>query len=279
MKTHALYPMMFHPLYKDFSWGGTTIARRYNRAHTPRPCAESWELSALPGAESLVANGPLEGIGLDVLAKTFGPALLGTKAPDPERFPLLVKLIDAHAPLSGPDAAPCEPQARELWYLLDATPGATLQAGSAPDGTCQAFPATPGDLFMLPAGTPRAIGPGNLLFLIRACLSPTADRALPPAEPFRAPLHTALHPHRDLQHHLSTPAFTFGTLSLTRTRTLHTTAQSFMILFCAAGKTTLSHSGPHPLTLLPGDTVLVPPQQALELHPLAPGTHLLLATL
>ena len=45
MKTHALYPLMFHPVYKDYLWGGNAIARRYNRANTPHPCAESWELS------------------------------------------------------------------------------------------------------------------------------------------------------------------------------------------------------------------------------------------
>ena len=46
MKTHVLYPLMFHPIYREAAWGGNEIARRYNRGGTPRPCAESWELSA-----------------------------------------------------------------------------------------------------------------------------------------------------------------------------------------------------------------------------------------
>ena len=44
------------------------------------------------------------------------------------------------------------------------------------------------------------------------------------------------------------------------------------------GKATLEHAGPHPLTLLPGDSVLIPPAQSVYLQPLAPA-RLLLTTL
>ena len=83
---------------------------------------------------------------------------------------------------------------------------------------------------------------------------------------------------RDLRPRLQTPDFSFATLHLLRERTLHTTEQSLMLLFCALGKATLEHEGPHPLTLLPGDSVLLPPRQTVYLQPLAP-TRLLLTTL
>ena len=140
MKTHSLYPLMFRPQYRDYLWGGDLIATRYNRANTPRPCAESWELCGLPGHESVVANGPFEGVGLGHLTQTFGRDLVGAKAPDPERFPLLVKILDVHSRLSvqvHPDAKAAaslggEPK-HEMWYLLDAAPNATLWAGLRPD--------------------------------------------------------------------------------------------------------------------------------------------------
>lgn len=308
MKTHALYPLLFHPTYKDYLWGGDAIARRYNRANTPHPCAESWELSALPGSESIVANGPFEGIGLDVLTQTFGRDLLGTKAEEPERFPLLVKLLDARERLSvqvHPDASAAlalgtRPK-HEVWYVLDAAPGAEVWAGLTPGLTpetllahLQAYQTHPGDLFDLPAGIVHAVGPGNLLFELQQAseaayriddwgrgreLHPVqAAQCIRPAACARHfPAQTA--PERDLNLRLSTPDFTFATLALRRTRTLHTTTLSFMVLFCTQGKASLAHNGPHPLTLLPGDLVLVPPRQNLLLQPLAPQTQLLVVTL
>lgn len=308
MKTHALYPLMFHPVYKDTLWGGNTIARRYNRANTPHPCAESWELSALPGSESIVANGPFEGIGLDVLTQTFGRDLLGTKAPEPERFPLLIKLLDVHDRLSvqvhPDDVAALELGVRtkhELWYILDAAPGAEVWAGLTPGVTpetllehLQAYQTHPGDIFDLPAGIVHSAGPGNLIFEVQQAseaayriddwgrgreLHPIqAAQCIRPAVAARH-LRASRQTHRDLQLRLATPTFTFATLDLKRTRTLHTTNLSLMVLFCAEGKASLAHNGPNPLTLLPGDLVLIPPCQALLLQPLAAATRLLVTTL
>ena len=307
MKTHSLYPLMFRPQYRDYLWGGDLIATRYNRANTPRPCAESWELCGLPGHESVVANGPFEGVGLGHLTQTFGRDLVGAKAPDPERFPLLVKLLDVHSRLSvqvHPDAKAAaslggEPK-HEMWYLLDAAPNATLWAGLRPDADLAnlaepdlvAHRTHTGDVFDVPAGLVHCIGPGNLLYEVQQPSDTTLrvhdwGRGRPTQpEAARVAIHPGLRAtcqpqpaaKRDLCPRLSTPDFSFATLSLTHGRTLHTTEQSLMVLFCAEGKTTLEHDGPHPLTLLPGDSVLIPARQTVFLHPFAP-TKLLVTTL
>ncbi len=308
MKTHPLYPLTFRPIYHDRVWGGEAIARRYNRANVPRRCAESWELSGLEGAASVVGNGAFEGIGLDALARAFGPELTGAKAPDPEVFPLLVKILDAHDRLSvqvHPDAEAAEALGghpkHEMWYVLHARPEACLWAGvraGADPGTLREedlvrWPTAEGDVFDIPPGLAHAIGPGNLIYEVQQPSDTTyrlhdwgrgrevhlaqARRALrPELAAVRSQAPEA--PRRDLLPRLSTPDFSFATLDLLRERSLHTTAQSFLALFCAFGKATLEHEGPHPLTLLPGDLVLVPPAQRITLRPLAP-TRLLLTSL
>ena len=307
MKTHPLYPLTFRPQYRDYIWGGEAIATRYNRANTPRPCAESWEISALPGAESIVANGPFEGVGLRRLTEVFGRDLLGAKAPDPATFPFLVKILDAHDRLSvqvHPDAALAEAlggaSKHEMWYVLGAEPGATLWAGIRPEADLArldeadllAHPTAEGDVFDVPPGLIHAIGPGNLIYEVQQPSDTTfrvhdwgrgrptqpeqARRAIRPG--LRSEPRHAIDSRRDLRPRLQTPDFSFATLHLRRERTLHTTDQSLMILFCAVGKATIEHDGPHPLTLLPGDSVLLPPRQTIYLQPLAP-TRLLLTTL
>ena len=307
MKTHPLYPLTFRPQYRDHLWGGDAIATRYNRANTPRPCAESWEVSGLPGAESVVTNGPFEGIGLGTLTQTFGRDLVGAKAPHPEIFPLLTKILDVHDRLSvqvHPDAVTARALGgapkHECWFLLDAAPGAKLWAGLQPDADLDALgddalvahPTQPGDVFDVPPGLVHAIGPGNLVYEVQQPSDTTlrvhdwgrgrptqpeaARQAIKPALQ-NAPLR-AKPPKSDLCPRLTTPDFALATLTLTHGRTLHTTAQSLMILFCAEGKATLEHEGPHPITLLPGDSVLIPARQNVSLHPLAP-TRLLVTTL
>ena len=307
MKTHPLYPLTFRPQYRDALWGGEAIATRYNRANTPRPCSESWEISALPGAESIVTNGPFEGVGLARLTEVFGRDLLGAKARDPGRFPLLVKILDAADRLSvqvHPDAATAQALGglakHEMWFVLEASPDTRVWAGVRPgadltqrsEAPLVAHPVVPGDVLDIPPGLAHAAGPKCLIYEVQTPSDTTfrlhdwgRDRPIQPeaaraalrpdlrAETLHAPRTT-----RELVPRLTTPDFAFATLRLDRERTLHTTGQSLMILFCASGKTTLEHDGPHPLTLLPGDSVLVPPSQTIYLHPLAP-TRLLVTTL
>jgi mannose-6-phosphate isomerase len=183
-------PLVFSPVYKDYLWGGHRIPDTYGRAGAPAVCAESWEISAHPDGESVVATGPFAGRGLAGLAAEFGAALLGTGAPDPARFPLLFKLIDARDRLSvqvHPNAASAaltggEPKT-EMWVVLDRDPGASLYAGLAEgvtpaslraalaDGSAASqlvrLPVEPGQALFIPGGLVHAIGAGCLIYEVQ----------------------------------------------------------------------------------------------------------------
>lgn len=183
-----LYPYRFHPLLHERVWGGQALAR-YGKPLPPgQPIGESWELSDRPDAQSIVANGPLAGQTLHQLVTTLGPQLLGTNSHITDRFPLLIKLLDARERLSlqvHPPAAVAgslggEPKT-EMWYILDAAPDAHLIAGlkrgvtrtqfenalRSPAATLHdllhRFPVTAGDVFFVPSGRLHALEAGLVI--------------------------------------------------------------------------------------------------------------------
>jgi mannose-6-phosphate isomerase len=185
-----LTPLIFKPIYKEYLWGGSRIPAAYGRAGAPAVCAESWEISAHPDGESAVASGPFAGRSLASLVADFGPTLLGSRATDATRFPLLFKLIDARDRLSvqvHPNAANAalsggEPKT-EMWVVLERAPGAILYAGLAEgvtpaslraalaDGTADAqlvrLPVEPGQALFIPGGLVHAIGAGCLIYEVQ----------------------------------------------------------------------------------------------------------------
>jgi len=183
-------PIVFSPIYKDYIWGGTRIATAYGRPGTPKVCAESWEISAHPDGQSVVASGPFKGQTLGELASAFGAALTGSRAPVSTCFPLLFKLIDARDRLSvqvHPNNANAalthgEPKT-EMWFVLDRTPKAQLFAGLAQGvtqdslraalaaGTAEAqlvrLPIEPEQALFIPGGLVHAIGAGCLIYEVQ----------------------------------------------------------------------------------------------------------------
>ncbi len=120
----ALYPLLFHPVYKDYPWGGTRIPETYRRDVPPGIYAESWEISDRDDGMGIVANGPLAGKTIRKVLEATPRAIMGTRVQGC-RFPLLIKLIDAREKLSvqvHPDdasAAKYGGEAKtEMWYLL-----------------------------------------------------------------------------------------------------------------------------------------------------------------
>jgi mannose-6-phosphate isomerase len=97
----VLYPLAFQPIFKERVWGGRNLKRIYGKALPPAvPIGESWEVSDRPGDVSLIANGPLAGKDLHWLVERHGDDLLGTAGLHGNRFPLLIKLLDAQEKLS-----------------------------------------------------------------------------------------------------------------------------------------------------------------------------------
>lgn len=186
----GLYPLQFHPVYKDYVWGGDKIASHFKRKLPPGTYAESWEIADRPEGMSIVANGPLAGRDLFGLIQKYGEKIVGQAQRSAGRpcdeFPLLVKIIDAKDKLSvqvHPDEAGArdtggDPKT-EMWYVLLAEPGAQVYLGfkkgvtpgsfkeALAKGTVgdllQSIPVAKGDVVYLPGGRIHAIGPGCML--------------------------------------------------------------------------------------------------------------------
>lgn len=199
----GLYPFLFEPNLHPVVWGGEAIAQWKGLPRAAEPIGESWEVSAVPSSISIIANGPFKGRDLVSVINEHPAAILGEEVARQydNQLPLLVKFIDARRDLSiqvHPDDAMAQRlhQKRgktEMWYVLDARPGAFLYAGFskslAPgnevqtpqgreaamaeyrrrvaDGTITEVLARhevkKGDVFYLPAGRVHAICSGILL--------------------------------------------------------------------------------------------------------------------
>jgi mannose-6-phosphate isomerase len=186
-----LYPLTFHPIFKERVWGGRNLERLYAKPlPAGRRIGESWEISDRPGDVSVVAAGPLAGKDLRWLMEHHRADLLGDTADQDGRFPLLIKILDAQADLSlqvhpPPHKAAAlggEPKT-EMWYVVDATPVAALYAGLkrgvtraeflrrlADGSVAECFhrlAVRRGDSLFLPSGRVHAIGAGNVIFEIQ----------------------------------------------------------------------------------------------------------------
>ena len=164
-------PIRFRPFWKAAIWGG-----------------ESWQLSGVPGRESVSEDGQA----LSALVAAHKGALVGEDvyAKYGDEFPLLVKFIDARQCLSvqvHPDDALAAKRhgcrgKTEMWYVVKADPGAKIYAGLSRESSPEDYvrrvsegdgssiqdiiachESRAGDVFFLPAGRLHAIGAGNYI--------------------------------------------------------------------------------------------------------------------
>jgi mannose-6-phosphate isomerase len=186
----ALYPLTFHPIFKERIWGGRNLERLYGKKLPPKvPIGESWEITDRPEGVSVIGNGPLAGKDLRWLVQNYARELLG-KTSASGRFPLLIKILDCQETLSVQVHPPANVAAQlrgepktEMWYIADATPNAALYVGlrrgvkreefeqRISDGTVAEalhhVTVKPGDAMFLPSGRVHAIGGGNVIFEIQ----------------------------------------------------------------------------------------------------------------
>lgn len=102
-------PIRLLPCFENATWGGSKIAR-FKGMHTNcTDIAQSWELSAVAGRESIVAEGDDAGMTLSDLVDKYGERLLGSDVARRYgcRFPLAVRLIDTSADITLADAGTC----------------------------------------------------------------------------------------------------------------------------------------------------------------------------
>lgn len=116
-------------------WGGSRLRKEFRYSVQGDDLGECWGISAHPNGDAVVKNGPLVGMHLSEVWKTH-PELFGNLEYD--RFPLLVKIIDAKDDLSiqvHPDdiyASKYENSSfgkAECWYVLDCPENASVVIG------------------------------------------------------------------------------------------------------------------------------------------------------
>lgn len=183
----------FNPILKTVIWGGEKIAPFKDIETDLTQIGESWEISGVEGAESVVATGPDKGLTIKELLRKYGAALLGKKnyGKYGDLFPLLIKFIDARKDLSvqvhPDDELAAERGSRfgktEMWYVLGTETDAVLANGFNREVNPEEYrelvesgkimevlnfnPIQPGDTFYIPAGRVHAIGKGAFVVEIQ----------------------------------------------------------------------------------------------------------------
>lgn len=181
-----LYPLKLAPVAKSAIWGGERLKTEWNKQAPLENVAETWELTVREKENNIVQNGTLAGKTLADVLRKWGKSAIGA-AYTAERFPLLVKFIDAADRLSvqvHPDdafasAVENDLGKTEVWYVVEADEGASILWGLAEGVTERDFAAAvqtgetekllrrvevkKGDVYFIPARMPHAIGAGILI--------------------------------------------------------------------------------------------------------------------
>lgn len=172
------------PVFKEKIWGGRKLETEFGYHIPDGPVGECWAISAHPNGDCVITSGEYAGHTLSWLwaehRELFGDA-------EGDRFPLLVKIIDAKDDLSiqvhPDDAYAAEHEngslgKRECWYVLSAEePGSIIvgQRAHSREEFAQMveegrwsdllneIPIKAGDFFQIDPGTVHAIKGGTVI--------------------------------------------------------------------------------------------------------------------
>jgi mannose-6-phosphate isomerase len=183
-----LCPARLEPIFSPRPWGARSLAPLFpEKSNLAEPLGEAW----LTGNECRFASGPFAGKKLGEIWPEMPVEWTGTQSNSSDAaFPLLVKFIFAQEKLSvqvHPDDAYASAHEKaaggrgktEMWYVIDAAPGAEVLVGLKANVTAESFkhaigdasvedslqhvPLHPGDAMFVPAGTAHTIGAGFVL--------------------------------------------------------------------------------------------------------------------
>ncbi|PKH51324.1 mannose-6-phosphate isomerase [Tenacibaculum sp. Bg11-29] len=181
--------LRFEPILKSKIWGGEKLQTLLNKKSDKKDIGESWEISDVDGDVSIISNGDLKGVSLKDLIKEFKQDVLGEKVYHifQEKFPLLIKFIDAKKKLSlqvHPNDVLAQRRHNslgktEMWYIVNSDKKSKMIVGFSEETDKKSFLETinsgnelellnidyvkKGDTFLVPAGRIHAIGKGILL--------------------------------------------------------------------------------------------------------------------
>lgn len=181
-----LYPLKLAPAVKEILWGGSKLKTAYGKSASFDKLAESWELTVRPDGMNVIENGEYAGMTLGEYIDKASYGVIG-KDYDGDRFPLLIKFIDACDRLSiqvhPSDEYSLKNEGEfgktEVWYIVEADEGAELVFGLSRDYTKEAFDKAvaenavenllnrvkvkAGEVYFIPSGLVHAIGAGILI--------------------------------------------------------------------------------------------------------------------
>ncbi len=287
-------------------WGGEKLHKLYAKPAGER-IGESWEISGIPGKISAIRQEGLQETNLNELLKNFGIQLLGRRVFNAYKgeFPLLFKFIDAKEDLSvqlHPDDTIAKKHHNsfgktEMWYVMQADPGARLVIGFKPGVTLSDYSKAleqgnitdilnevavqPGDAFFIAPGLVHAIGGGVVLAEIQQTSDVTyriydwdrpdvngAYRELHLEEAQRALVFHDLaqvfcRPKQVVRNKANlvytSEYFQTSLWSLDRSVNMSTVPEeSFIVLMCVSGAAQLLSSSGDAISMSYGETVLIP---------------------
>ena len=157
-----LYPFRFIPVASRRPWGGHDLMKKLGKEivecdeegnEIPVPAdeliGESWEIADMGIEDSVVSEGWLAGNTLSELMETYLEKVVGEEVYNyyGRQFPLLIKFLDIHGKLSVQVHPDDEIAAErydslgkaEIWYVMDAEPGAKVYMGFNREVSAQEF--------------------------------------------------------------------------------------------------------------------------------------------
>ncbi len=177
-------PIFLKPVFKQMIWGGNRLGVDFGYDIPGDDTGECWAISAHPSGDCQVRNGEFSGMYLSELWENHRE-LFGNVEGD--RYPLLIKLIDAKADLSiqvHPDDAYARERENgslgktECWYIVDCDADAEIVIGHHArtheeveemirnkrwKDFIRVIPIKKGDFFQINPGTVHAIKGGTLI--------------------------------------------------------------------------------------------------------------------
>lgn len=176
--------LFLEPVFKEMIWGGKRLEDDFGYHIPSDHTGECWAISAHTNGDCIIQSGTYKGKRLSELWDN-NRELFGNQSG--ERFPLLIKIIDAKADLSiqvHPDDTYAKEHENgsygktECWYILDCDPDATIVIGhNAKDkdelrtmigeerwnDLIREVPIKKGDFFQITPGTVHAIKGGTVI--------------------------------------------------------------------------------------------------------------------
>ncbi len=173
--------ILLKPYFSHTIWGGTKLRDVFGYDEPGDDIGECWGISAHPSGEAVAENGEFKGFKVSELWNEHRELFGDVKG---DRFPLLIKIIDANKDLSiqvhPDDAYAAEHEngslgKNECWYVLDCPEGGELIVGhnaSSKEELCNMIdngnwnklirrvPVKTGDMIRIDAGTVHAITAG-----------------------------------------------------------------------------------------------------------------------